>query len=79
MWEIGTGFRPAESTENTPVGTIPVDAIFTPIRKINYAIEPTHLGRETSRERLRMEIWTGRHDVTGRRDERRSHHLNSSS
>ena len=56
--EIGTGFRPAESTENTPVGTIPVDAIFTPIRKVNYAIEPTHLGRETSRERLRMEIWT---------------------
>ncbi|MGD0795486.1 MAG: DNA-directed RNA polymerase subunit alpha [Dehalococcoidales bacterium] len=56
--EIGTGFRPAESTDNTPVGTIPVDAIFTPIRKVNYAIEPTHLGRETSRERLRLEIWT---------------------
>jgi DNA-directed RNA polymerase subunit alpha len=56
--EIGTGFRAAESTDNTPVGTIPVDAVFTPIRKVNYAIEPTHLGRETSRERLRMEIWT---------------------
>jgi DNA-directed RNA polymerase subunit alpha len=56
--EIGTGFRPAESTDNTPVGTIPVDAIFTPIRKVNYIIEPTHLGRETSRERLSMEIWT---------------------
>ncbi len=56
--EIGTGFRPAESTDNTPVGTIPVDAIFSPIRKVNYTIEPTHLGRETSRERLRLEIWT---------------------
>jgi DNA-directed RNA polymerase subunit alpha len=56
--EIGTGFRPAESTDNTPVGTIPVDAIFTPIRKVNYTIEPTHLGRETSRERLSLEIWT---------------------
>jgi DNA-directed RNA polymerase subunit alpha len=56
--EIGTGFRGAESTDNTPVGTIPMDAIFTPIRKVNYAIEPTHLGRETSRERLRLEIWT---------------------
>jgi DNA-directed RNA polymerase subunit alpha len=56
--EIGTGFRPAESTESTPVGTIPVDAIFTPIRKVNYTIEPTHLGRETSRERLTLEIWT---------------------
>ncbi len=56
--EIGTGFRPAESTDNTPVGTIPVDAIFSPIRKVNYVIEPTHLGRETSRERLSLEIWT---------------------
>jgi DNA-directed RNA polymerase subunit alpha len=56
--EIGTGFRPAESSDNTPVGTIPVDAIFTPIRKVNYTIEPTHLGRETSRERLSLEIWT---------------------
>ncbi len=56
--ELGTGFRPAESTDSTPVGTIPVDAIFTPIRKVNYIIEPTHLGRETSRERLTMEIWT---------------------
>ncbi len=56
--ELGTGFRGAESTDNTPVGTIPVDAIFTPIRKVNYAVEPTHLGRETSRERLRLEVWT---------------------
>jgi len=56
--ELGTGFRIAESTDNTPVGTIPVDAIFTPIRKVNYAVEPTHLGRETSRERLRLEVWT---------------------
>jgi DNA-directed RNA polymerase subunit alpha len=56
--EIGTGFRGAESSDTTPVGTIPVDAIFTPIRKVNYVVEPTHLGRETSRERLRLEIWT---------------------
>lgn len=56
--EIGTGFRGAESTDNTPVGTIPVDAIFSPIRKVNYVVEPMHLGRETSRERLRIDIWT---------------------
>jgi DNA-directed RNA polymerase subunit alpha len=56
--ELGTGFRPAEAVDGTPVGTIPVDAIFTPIRQVNYAVEPTHLGRETSRERLRLEIWT---------------------
>ena len=56
--ELGTGFRPAESTDTMPVGTIPVDAIFTPIRKVNYNVEPTHIGRETSRERLYLDIWT---------------------
>ncbi|OGO20052.1 MAG: DNA-directed RNA polymerase subunit alpha [Chloroflexi bacterium RBG_16_50_11] len=56
--ELGSGFRSAESTDNMPVGTIPVDAIFTPIRKVNYVVEPTHLGRETSRERLRIDVWT---------------------
>ncbi len=56
--ELGTGFRAAESTDNMPVGTIPVDALFTPIRKVNYTVEPTHLGRETSRERLVIDVWT---------------------
>jgi DNA-directed RNA polymerase subunit alpha len=56
--ELGTGYRSAESTDNALVGTIPVDAIFTPIRKVNYNVEPTHLGRETSRERLNLDIWT---------------------
>jgi DNA-directed RNA polymerase subunit alpha len=56
--ELGTGFQTAESTDNTPVGTIPVDAIFTPIRKVNYTVEPTHIGRETSRERLKLDVWT---------------------
>ena len=72
--EIGTGFRPAESTDNTPVGTIPVDAIFTPIRKVNYTIEPTHLGRETSRERLYPGNLDRRHHVTGGRHEPRRGH-----
>jgi DNA-directed RNA polymerase subunit alpha len=56
--ELGTGFKTAEPTDNMSVGTIPVDAIFTPIRKVNFTIEPTHLGRETSRERLSLDVWT---------------------
>ena len=56
--ELGEGYRPAESSDNMPVGTIPVDAIFTPIRKINFTIEPIHIGQETSRERLLLEMWT---------------------
>ncbi len=56
--ELGTGFRTAESTDTMPVGTIPMDAIFTPIRKVSFSVEPTHIGRETSRERLYLDIWT---------------------
>ncbi|MFC1873125.1 DNA-directed RNA polymerase subunit alpha [Chloroflexota bacterium] len=54
----GVGFQPADSIENMPLGSIPADTIFSPIRKINYMIEPVHMGRETSRERLVMDIWT---------------------
>lgn len=56
--ELGIGYREAGSSDNLPVGTIPVDAIFTPIRKVNFTIQPTHIGQETSRERLLLEIWT---------------------
>jgi DNA-directed RNA polymerase subunit alpha len=56
--DLGTGFQSAESTDNMPVGTIPVDAIFTPIRKVNFSVEPAHIGRETSHERLELEVWT---------------------
>jgi len=56
--ELGEGYRQASSSDNLPVEAIPVDAIFSPIRKVNIAVEPTHIGRETSRERLCLEVWT---------------------
>ena len=56
--ELAEGYRQAESGDNLPVGVIPLDAIFTPMRKVNFTIEPTHVGRETSRERLWLEVWT---------------------
>jgi DNA-directed RNA polymerase subunit alpha len=56
--DIGVGFKQAESTDGLPVGTIPIDAIFTPTRKVNFIIEPVHVGRETSLERLYLEVWT---------------------
>jgi len=52
--EMGTGYQPAESGDNLSVGTIPVDAIFTPVRKVNFIVEPVH----ASRERLYLEVWT---------------------
>jgi DNA-directed RNA polymerase subunit alpha len=56
--ELGEGYRQADTNANLPIGVIPVDAIFTPIRKVNFTIVPVHVGRETSRERLYLDIWT---------------------
>ncbi len=56
--ELATGYKEAESSENLPVGAIPLDAIFSPTRKVNFTIEPVHIGREISRERLILEVWT---------------------
>ena len=56
--ELGIGYRTAESSDDLPLGTIPVDALFTPVRKVNFTIEPMHVGRETSQERLYLEVWT---------------------
>ncbi len=56
--ELSEGYREAESSDNLPVGVIPVDAILTPVRKVNFTVEPLHIGQETSRERLSLEVWT---------------------
>jgi len=56
--ELGEGYREAESGDNMPVGTIPIDAIFTPVRKVNFNVEPVHVSREMRRERLNLEVWT---------------------
>jgi len=56
--ELGEGYREAESSDTLPIGTIPVDAIFTPMRNVNFTIEPIHIGRVTSSERLYLEVWT---------------------
>lgn len=56
--ELGEGFRQAESGGNLPLGTIPVDAIFTPTRKVNFTVEPIHVGKESSHQQLYLEVWT---------------------
>lgn len=56
--ELGEGYRAAESGDNLPVGTIPMDAVFTPVRKVNFNVEPSHISREINRERLELEVWT---------------------
>ena len=56
--DLGMGYQTAGGSANMPIGTIMVDAIFTPVRKVNFTTEPLHLGRETSQEKLTIEIWT---------------------
>ena len=56
--QTGKGYQPAGSVEGLPLGYIPVDAIFTPIRKVNYRVEKTRVGQSTNFDRLILEVWT---------------------
>ena len=56
--EYGTGYSSADNRENMSIGVIPVDAIFTPIPRVNYVVEHTRVGQQTDYDRLVMEIWT---------------------
>ena len=56
--EQGVGYKEATSGRDQAIGTLPVDAVFTPIRKVNYRVEPTRVGQRTDYERLVIEIWT---------------------
>lgn len=56
----GKGYVSAEKNKqsNQPIGVIPVDSIFTPVRKVNYIVEDTRIGQITDYDRLTLEIWT---------------------
>ncbi|MEX2081009.1 MAG: DNA-directed RNA polymerase subunit alpha, partial [Dehalococcoidia bacterium] len=54
--ELGKGYVPAGSVEGLPIGVIPVDAVFTPIRKVNYRVEKTRVGQSTNFDRLVLEV-----------------------
>ena len=59
--ERGKGYLPAgkgDELQGLPIGVLPVDAIFTPIRKVNYFIERTRIGNVTDYERLVLDVWT---------------------
>jgi len=56
--ELGKGYMQAKSADGLPVGALPVDAIFTPVRKVNFSVESIKPGEEGSPEKLILEIWT---------------------
>lgn len=58
--KVGRGYVPAERNkeENQPIGTIPMDAIFSPIKKVNYTVTNARVGQITDYDKLTMEVWT---------------------
>lgn len=54
----GRGYRSAEMTEIVSLGEIPIDAIFTPIQRVNFVVEHTRVGQQTDYDRLMLEILT---------------------
>ena len=57
---IGRGYCPAElnKKENQEIGIIPVDCLFSPVRRVKYETENTRVGRQTDYDKLIIEIWT---------------------
>src|SRR5438045_9058651 len=76
--ETGRGYVPADSREDQPIGVIPVDAIYTPVQKVNYTVEHTRVGQMTRSEerragkecRGRREEYSGEEQEERRRDAR---------
>jgi DNA-directed RNA polymerase subunit alpha len=58
--ELGKGFVLAEKNakEDQPIGTVPIDSVFSPVRRVNYSVTNARVGRETDYDKLTLEIWT---------------------
>ena len=58
--ESGKGYVPAEQNKNDdmPIGTIPIDAVFSPISRANYQVTPARVGRDTDFDKLTMDVWS---------------------
>jgi DNA-directed RNA polymerase subunit alpha len=57
---VGRGYVPADrnKTPGMPIGTVPIDALFSPIRKVNYTVTNARVGQQTDYDKLTLEIWT---------------------
>jgi DNA-directed RNA polymerase subunit alpha len=57
---LGKGYVLAErnKTEEMPIGTVPIDSIFSPVTKVNYTVTPARVGRQTDFDRLNLDVWT---------------------
>lgn len=56
--EAGVGYSAGEERRTSAIGVIPVDADFSPVRRVNYRVEETRVGRLTNFDKLTLEVWT---------------------
>jgi len=56
--EVGSGYSPGDERATGEVGLIPLDASFSPVKRVNYKVEETRVGRLTNYDKLILEIWT---------------------
>jgi len=56
--DLGRGYLPASSSDGLPIGSIPIDAIFTPVKKVNFNVELSSVGEGTPYDKLILEVWT---------------------
>jgi DNA-directed RNA polymerase subunit alpha len=58
--DLGRGYVPSEVNERyvEVIGTIPLDAIFSPVKKVKYSVEPTRVGQRSDYDKLVLEVWT---------------------
>ncbi|MFC1848540.1 DNA-directed RNA polymerase subunit alpha [Chloroflexota bacterium] len=56
--ERGKGYVPVVRGDSLPIGVIPVDAIYTPVHRVNYRVEKTRVGQVSNYDRLILELWT---------------------
>ncbi|MFW5708680.1 MAG: DNA-directed RNA polymerase subunit alpha [Chloroflexota bacterium] len=55
---LGRGYSPAEERGRLPIGELPIDSIFSPVRRVNFEVERARVGQRTNYDRLILEIWT---------------------
>jgi DNA-directed RNA polymerase subunit alpha len=54
----GRGYSPSDERGRMPIGELPVDAIFSPVRRVNFDVERSRVGQDTNYDRLILEVWT---------------------
>ena len=58
--DMGRGYNNAEKNkkQDQPIGVLPIDSIYTPVKKVNYSVENTRVGQQVDYDKLTIEVWT---------------------